>query len=173
MNIRRITASAPFFYCNKSLKAKRLSVYKGPVHPNPDTFETAYFFSLQNSLPSTRNQWTAYFETAFRSGFFFFWIRRIWLFRVDDWQWVFWCQLRRKCEFSLKWKLSNSKWWTLHRLYNVLFATLLALIAILIACVPLLWRQQLAISKDWRLNLILIMKSLSSRRRPEPRQSQF
>ena len=172
MNIRRITASGPFFYCNKSLKAKRLSVYKGPVHTNPDTFETAYFFFLQNSLPSTRNQWTAYFETAFRSGFFF-WIRRIWLFRVDDWQWVFWCQLRHKCEFSLKWKLSNSKWWTLHRLYNVLFATLLALIAILIACVPLIWRQQLAISKDWRLNLILIMKSLSSRRRPEPRQSQF
>ena len=44
MNKRRITASAPVFYCNKSLKAKRPSVYKGPVHTNPDTFETAYFF---------------------------------------------------------------------------------------------------------------------------------
>ena len=83
----------------------------------------------------------------------------------------FLCQLRHECESSLKWKLSNSKWWTLQWLYN--FAPLLALIAILIACVVLIWRQQLAISKDRRLNLILIMKSLSSRRRSEPCQSRF
>ena len=84
---------------------------------------------------------------------------------------IFLCQLRHECESSLKWKLSNSKWWTLQWLYN--FAPLLALIAILIACVVLIWRQQLAISKDRRLNLILIMKSLSSRRRSEPCQSRF
>ena len=86
---------------------------------------------------------------------------------------IFLRQLRHKRECSLKWKLSNSKWWTLHRLYNVLFATLLAFIAIFIACFLLIWRSQLAISKDRRLNLILIMKSLSSRRRSEPCQSRF
>ena len=71
---------------------------------------------------------------------------------------------RREC--SLKWKFSSSKWWTLRWLI-VLFATLLALIAILIACILLIWRQQLAISKDRGHNLILIMKSLSTRRRPD------
>ena len=35
----------------------------------------------------------------------------------------FWCQLRHKRKCSLKWKLSNSKWWTLQWLYNVLFGT--------------------------------------------------
>ena len=35
----------------------------------------------------------------------------------------FWCQLGHKRKCSLKWKLSNSKWWTLQCLYNVLFGT--------------------------------------------------
>ena len=35
----------------------------------------------------------------------------------------FWCQLGHKRKCSLKWKLSNSKWWTLQWLYNVLFGT--------------------------------------------------
>ena len=47
---RRITASAPVFYCNKSLKAKLPSVYEGPVHTNPDTFETAYFSLCESAF---------------------------------------------------------------------------------------------------------------------------
>ena len=156
--------SAPVFYCNKSLKAKRPSVYKGPVHTNLDTFETAYFFFYETSEPHILKP--LYGVDFFGSdGFGYF----VWTTENG----YFWCQLRHECECSLKWKLSNSKWWTLQWLYSVLFATLLALIAILIACVVLIWRQQLAISKDRRLNLILIMKSLSSRRRSEPCQSRF
>ena len=94
-----------------------------------------------------------------------------WIFFGSD-GFGYWCQLRHKRECTLKWKFSSSKWWTLRWLI-VLFATLLALIAILIACIPLIWRQQLTISKDGRHNLIRIMKSLSSKRRPEPCQSLF
>ena len=148
-------------------------LHKGPVHTNPETFETAYFFFLMLiSLPSSQNQWTGpYFEIALRSGFFF-WSDGFSYFVWTTENGYFWCQLRHERECSLKWKLSNSKWWTLQWLYNVLFATLLALIAILIACVVLIWRQQLAISKDRRLNLILIVKSLSWRRWSEPRHSE-
>ena len=76
-------------------------------------------------------------------------------------------------------KTCSYKWYSSRLIFPcingpiVLFAALLALIAILIACILLIWRQELAISKDWRQNLILIMKSLSSRRRPKPCQSLF
>ena len=59
----------------------------------------------------------------------------------------FWCQLRHKRKCSLKWKLSNSKWWTLQWLYNVLFGTknsyLCARSSSLMRILPQYWIQNI------------------------------
>ena len=59
----------------------------------------------------------------------------------------FWCQLRHKRRCSLKWKLPNSKWWTLQWLYNVLFGTknsyLCARSSSLMRILPQYWIQNI------------------------------